>query len=220
MGSQGRRDNEEPQRLVFVSAFEMALTPVTNDEYGVFLEATGAEPPPWWEHPDFNRPRQPVVGINWYEARAYCGWISEESGLSFRLPTEAEREKAARGGFEGLLFPWGNDPGGGGHSRLRGPLNGPDDVASTHPNRYGLFNLADTVHEWCLDGYRPHFYRDMTSTNPCAPCDVPRRSARGGSWRHQLVVTPCAARSSLPPDFRYSDFGFRWVLPESEAQLE
>jgi formylglycine-generating enzyme required for sulfatase activity len=211
MGSKGRREDEEPQRSIFVSTFEIALTPVTNREYGIFLEATGAEPPPWWHDPLFNRPRQPVVGVNWHEARAYCLWLSKESGLEIRLPTEAEREKAARGGVEDWLFPWGNDRAGGGHSRLKGPLVGPDDVASTPPNGYGLFNMADTVHEWCLDGYRPHYYRDMPSSDPCAPYDVPRRSARGGSWRHQWVVTPCPARSSLPPDFHYSDFGFRWI---------
>jgi formylglycine-generating enzyme required for sulfatase activity len=211
MGSKGRREDEEPQRSIFVSAFEMARAPVTNREYGIFLEASGAKPSPWWHDPLFNRPRQPVVGVNWHEARAYCLWISEESGFQIRLPTEAEREKAARGGVEGLVFPWGNDRAGGGHSRLRGPLEGPDDVASMPPNGYGLFNMADTVHEWCLDGYRPHYYRDMPSNDPCAHGDVPRRSARGGSWRHQRVVTPCSARSSLPPDFHYSDFGFRWI---------
>jgi formylglycine-generating enzyme required for sulfatase activity len=211
MGSEGRREDEEPQRSISVSAFEMALTPVTNREYGIFLEATGAEPPPWWQDPLFNRPRQPVVGVNWHEARAYCRWISEQSGLEIRLPTEAEREKAARGGVEGRLFPWGDDREGGGHAGLRGPLDRPEDVATTPPNSYGLYNMADTVHEWCLDGYRPHYYRDMPSADPCAPDDVPRRSARGGSWRHQWVVTPCSARSSLPPKFHYSDFGFRWV---------
>jgi formylglycine-generating enzyme required for sulfatase activity len=211
MGSRGRREDEEPQRRIFVSAFEMAMTPVTNQEYGTFLEATGAEPPRWWHDPVLSRPQQPVVGINWFEAQVYCRWISAETGLEIRLPTEAEREKAARGGLEDLLFPWGNERSGGGHSILRGPLHGPEDVAGTPPNGYGIFNLADTVHEWCLDGYHPQYYRDMPAANPCAPADVARRSARGGSWRHHWVVTPCAARSSLPPEFHYSDFGFRWI---------
>jgi formylglycine-generating enzyme required for sulfatase activity len=211
MGSRGRRDDEEPQRRIFVSAFEMALTPVTNRQYGLFLRSTGNDPPLWWQDRQFNRSRQPVVGVNWYEAQAYCRWLSGESGLEIRLPTEAEREKAARGGHEGKLFPWGDDRSGGGHRCLKGPLNGPEEVGITGSNDYGLFNLADTVHEWCLDGYHPQYYRDMPSANPCAPGDVPRRSARGGSWRHQWVVTPCSARSSLPPHFHYSDFGFRWI---------
>jgi len=213
MGSCGRRDDEQPEHRVFVSPFEMGTTPVTRSDYEIYLEATGEAPPPWWSDPVFSRPRQPVVGVNWREAAAYCVWLSQETGLDFRLPTEAEREKAARGGRLGLQFPWGDDPAGGGHSCLEGPLNGPDDVAVTPPNGYGLFNMADNVHEWCLDGYHSAFYRSSPQENPCAPPHTMRRSARGGSWRHQCVVTRCAARSSLPPELHYSDFGFRWVRP-------
>jgi formylglycine-generating enzyme required for sulfatase activity len=211
MGSRGLRDDEEPEHRVFVSGFEMAATPVTREDYEIYLQSTGAEPPPWWNDPAFSRPRQPIVGANWPEATAYCLWLSQETGLEFRLPTEAEREKAARGGRVGLQFPWGDDPAGGGHSRLDGPLDRPDDVAVTPPNGYGLFNMADSVHEWCLDGYHSGFYKASSEQNPCAPPTTIRRSARGGSWRHQCVVTRCAARSSLPPALHYSDFGFRWV---------
>jgi formylglycine-generating enzyme required for sulfatase activity len=211
MGSRGRRDDEEPEHRVFVSAFEMAATPVTRRDYLQYVEATGTEPPPWWDDPAFNRAQQPVVGVNWFEAVRYCEWLSAETGFEIRLPTEAEREKAARGGLAGLRYPWGDDPAGGGHPRLRGPLEGPDDVAATPPNGYGLFNMADNVHEWCLDGYHPSYYRESPEENPCAPANTRRRSARGGSWRHRQVVTPCSARSSLPPELHYSDFGFRWI---------
>jgi formylglycine-generating enzyme required for sulfatase activity len=70
--------------------------------------------------------------------------------------------------------------------------------------------MADTVHEWCLDGYHQDFYSVSPDRDPCA-FGGSRRAARGGSWRHQIVVTPCCARSSLPPSFHYADFGFRWV---------
>ena len=211
MGSQGLRGDEEPVHRVFLSAFEVAPTPVTRAEYGHYLKATGIEPPPWWDDPAFSRSRQPVVGINWPEAVAYCRWLSQETGFQLRLPTEAEREKAARGGVEGFRFPWGDDPAGGGHSCLRGPLEAPDDVGRSSPNGYGLFNMGDNVHEWCLDRYHASYYQNSPSENPCASRDTLRRSARGGSWRHQVVVTRCAARSSLPPLLHYSDFGFRWV---------
>ena len=211
MGSHGLRDDEEPEHRVFTSSFEIATTPVTRREYGIYLQSTGAEPPPWWDDPAFSRPAQPVVGVNWHEATAYCRWLSGETGLDFRLPTEAEREKAARGGRPGFQFPWGNDPTAGGHAQLTGPLEGPGDVAVTPPNDYGLFNMADNVHEWCLDGYHSRFYHVSPEDNPCAPPTTIRRAARGGSWRHQCVVTRCAARSSLPPALHYSDFGFRWI---------
>ena len=211
MGSRGRRDDEEPPHRVFVSAFEIALTPVTNEHYARYRRSTTTEPPLWWEDERFDDPNQPVVGVNWMEARAFCRWLAGESGLAIRLPTEAEREKASRGGRERTAFPWGDDPEDGGHENIVGPLDGPDRVALLAPNDYGLYNMADLVHEWCLDGYDQSFYARSPRQDPCAP-PRKRRAARGGSWRHHRVVTPCAARSSLPPEFHYSDFGFRWVI--------
>ncbi len=215
MGRAGVRENEEPVHRVLVSEFEMATTPVTNDQYRRFLLATGDEAPPFFDAPDFEAPEQPVVGVNFDQALRYCAWLSAESGFEIRLPTEAEREKAARGGIEGAVFPWGDDPASGGHRTLRGPLRRPDRVRSTPPNGYGLFHMADTVHEWCLDAYIPDYYSVSPAENPCASAcqGAERRSARGGSWRHALVVTPCAARSCLPPALHYADFGFRWVVP-------
>lgn len=211
MGREGVRENEEPVHRVWVSDFEMAVTPVTNAHYRRFLLASGEEPPPFFFDPDFEASDQPVVGVNFYQALSYCVWLSEETGLSIRLPTEAEREKASRGGLEGAQFPWGDDPEAGGHAVLKGPLARPERVRSTPPNGFGLFHMADTVHEWCLDAYVPDYYSVSPAIDPCASGGE-KRSARGGSWRHAVVVTPCAARSCLPPSFHYADFGFRWVL--------
>jgi formylglycine-generating enzyme required for sulfatase activity len=211
MGRSGVRADEEPVHRVLVSGFEMAATPVTNAHYRLYLGATGDDAPPFLDAPDFDAPDQPVVGVNFDQAVRFCDWLSHETGFPVRLPTEAEREKASRGGVEGAVFPWGDDPASGGHRTLRGPLARPDRVRSTPPNGYGLFHMADTVHEWCLDSYVADFYSVSPSVNPLARKGE-RRSARGGSWRHALVVTPCAARSSLPPAFHYADFGFRWIV--------
>lgn len=211
MGRAGVRADEEPVHRVLVSKFEMAATPVTNAQYRRFLHATGDAVPPFFDTPGFDAPDQPVVGVNFDQALRFCEWLSDETGLPIRLPTEAEREKASRGGIEGAVFPWGDDPAAGGQKTLRGPLPHPERVRSTPPNGYGLFQMSDTVHEWCLDFYRPDYYSISPSVDPCAS-EGDRRSARGGSWRHALVITPCAARSSLPPTFHYSDFGFRWVV--------
>lgn len=211
MGRKGVRENEEPVHRVSVSDFEMAVTPVTNAHYRLYLRASGDGAPPFLDGSEFGAPDQPVVGVNFDQALRYCAWLSSETGLAIRLPTEAEREKAARGGLEGAVFPWGDDPEGGGHRTLKGPLARPERVRSTPANGYGLFHMADTVHEWCLDAYVPDYYSVSPEIDPCA-LEGEKRSARGGSWRHAIVVTPCAARSCLPPSFHYSDFGFRWVV--------
>jgi formylglycine-generating enzyme required for sulfatase activity len=189
----------------------MAVTPVTNSQYRAYLLATGEEPPPFLDEPGFRELDQPVVGVSFDQATRYCEWLGRETGLAIRLPTEAEREKAARGGLEGAVFPWGDDPESGGHRTIRGPLPGPDRVRSTPPNGNGLYHMGDTVHEWCRDVYVPDYYASAPSMDPCAEGEGERRSARGGSWRHAIVVTACAARSCLPPSFHYADFGFRWV---------
>ncbi len=213
MGRAGVRENEEPRHRVWVSAFEMASVPVVNAQYRRFLRASGDDPPPFLDRPGFRALDQPVVGVSYFQALRYCEWLSCESGLPVRLPTEAEREKAARGGIEGAVYPWGNDAAAGGHRTIHGPLPGPDRVRSTKPNGYGLFHMGDTVHEWCLDAYIPSYYAHSPDADPCASGSE-RQSARGGSWRHAIVVTACAQRSSLPPSFHYADFGFRWVVAE------
>jgi formylglycine-generating enzyme required for sulfatase activity len=83
---------------------------VTVDEYARFLDATGRTAPTFWGDPNFSHPQQPVVAVSWYDEVAYCTWLSAMTGSNYRLPTEAEWERAARGGAETMLFPWGNDP--------------------------------------------------------------------------------------------------------------
>ena len=77
------------------------------------------------------------------------------------------------------------------------------------PNPYGLYNLGDNVHEWCADWYDAAYYSVSPERNPQGPPSGSRRSSRGGSWRHHIKVTRTAARSSIPPEFKYADYGFR-----------
>lgn len=216
MGSLDGAADERPVHRVRVDAFAMALTPVTNAQYAAFLAAAGPTEPPWWRNPRFNHPEQPVVGVTWDEAMAYCDWLSARTGRRVRLPTEAERERAARGGLEGQRFPWGDaDPvWEGPHALGSGRAGAPLVVGSTPPNPYGLYHLADNVHEWCLDYYQADYYAHSPIDNPLGPAAGARRASRGGSWRHHVKVTRCAARSSLPPANRFSDYGFRWVVVE------
>ena len=108
MGWEEGHSGERPRHRVWTDAFAIARYPVTNRDYAAFLTATRTAPPPWWSDPRFNYSEQPLVGVNWVEAVAFCDWLSAESGPGYRLPTEAEWEKAARGGRDGARFPWGD----------------------------------------------------------------------------------------------------------------
>jgi len=209
MGSENGQDNERPVHRVWVDAFGLAPCQVTNTEYRQYLSSTASAPPPFWNDPNFNHPEQPVVAVSWFEAVKYCEWLSASTGRRYRLPTEAEWERAARGGTEGSLFPWGDAPPQtlpDYHQRWK---NGPEPVARYATNSYGLYDICENVHEWCGDWYDPGYYAASPERNPRGPQTGERRSSRGGSWRHHIKVTRCAARSSIPPQFQYADYGFR-----------
>lgn len=214
MGCETGRDEEKPVHRVWVNAFEMGAAQVTNREYALFLSATGRRPPKHWSDPEFQHPEQPVVAVSWHDADAYCRWLSESTGGNYRLPAEAEWERAARGGEEDALYVWGATPPAE-HEPYRRrwvrEVRGPLPVALDPPNAYGLFDIGENVHEWCLDWYGKDFYSISPERNPSGPESGSRRASRGGSWRHHIKVSRCAARSSIPPEFEYADYGFRWV---------
>jgi formylglycine-generating enzyme required for sulfatase activity len=138
----------------------------------------------------FDHPAQPVAGPSWFDAVAYCEWLTRVIGPRFRLPTEAEWEWAARAGLPRALYPWGDSAvidRDNYYSRWR---TGPEPVATSLPNDYGLFDMCENVHEWCSDGYDAHYYS-------VSPIDDPPGASR------------CAGRSSIPPAFEYADYGFR-----------
>jgi formylglycine-generating enzyme len=209
MGSETGQDNERPVHRVWVDALLLAARQVTNADYEHFLRATGALPPPFWEDPNFAHPEQPVVAVSWFEALKYCEWLSSTTRRKYRLPTEAEWERAARGGVDGNLFPWGDGPPQSLPGYDERWKTGPEPVARYAPNGYGLYDICDNVHEWCSDWYAPDYYAVSPERNPRGPETGQRRASRGGSWRHHIKVARCAARSSIPPEFQYADYGFR-----------
>jgi formylglycine-generating enzyme len=213
MGCDTGQDNEQPVHRVWVDEFLLSARQVTNDEYGRFLRDTSSSPPPFWTDPALNHPGQPVVGVSWFDAVGYCEWLRAGSGRKFRLPTEAEWERASRGGRDGTLFPWGDAPPQSrpdyGSRCAVGWQTGPEPVGRGEPNAYGLYNICDNVHEWCSDWYAPEYYAMSPERNPQGPRTGGRRASRGGSWRHHVKISRCAARSSIPPEFHYADYGFR-----------
>lgn len=197
-----RLDSDGSARRIEVAAFRLGRTPVTNAQYAPFLAGGSADEPPWWKDPDFCAPRQPVVGVTWDEAMAYCAWLDSIAGGRWRLPTEDEWEFAACGGLVVPRTAWGETlpPA----EVPEGPISGPWETGRGSPNGYGLFDVGTIVHEWCASP------PDSDRSGLPSP---PRRASRGGSWRHAIRWSAPAARSSLPPHFRYSDYGFR-VLRE------
>ncbi|MFN8007434.1 MAG: SUMF1/EgtB/PvdO family nonheme iron enzyme [Terriglobia bacterium] len=215
MGCEQGRDDEKPVHRVWVDGFAMGVYTVINEEYRQFVLETGSEMPAAAAEDRFSHPRQPVIGVSWFEAVAYCHWLSSKTNAFFRLPTEAEWERAIRCNREATLYSWGDeDPSTIEIYRTGWIEERPQIVGMTSPNALGIHNLGDNVHEWCEDWYDPHYYRDAPYGNPLNQKPGSRRASRGGSWRHRIKVSRCAARSSLDPNFKYTDYGFRVVLAD------
>jgi formylglycine-generating enzyme required for sulfatase activity len=200
MGQNDGRDDERPAHRVTVSPFRIARCQVTNAEFDAFRRATGRE------KVEFSDATLPVVSVNWFDAVAYCDWLAGDWNLPVRLPTEAEWEFAARGGFPQRLYPWGDalPPIAAGRWH-----DGPEPAGLGEPNGYGLFDMCQNVHEWCGDWYASAYYAASPAENPRGPEYGVRRASRGGAWRHHIKFSRCAARSSIPPEFRYADYGLR-----------
>ena len=181
----------------------------------------------YWLHPEgkdseiSSRGDHPVVHISWNDATAYCQWKDSEEG---RLPTEAEWEYAARGGLEGRLFPWGNNPTPKGQHWMNiwqgeFPLkNSLEDgyfstapIDSYHPNKFGLFNMAGNVWEWVSDWWTIRHSREF-SENPKGPPSGMDKVKKGGSYmchKDYCYRYRCSARSMNTPDSSASNLGFR-----------
>ena len=209
MGSEDRHAPEGPRHRVFTDAYEIAATPVRRSDYERFRDEAPVPEPRGWTDPAFADPEQPVVGVSWFDAVAYCEWLTAATGEDYRLPTEAEWERACRGGVDSE-YSWG-DRRPESIAYYQGRWRAPRPVAESEPNPYGLFNMGDNVHEWCLDWYAADYYAESPLENPAGPPSGQRRVSRGGSWRHAIRASRAAHRSSLPPEYRYTDYGFRVV---------
>src|SRR5262245_58737378 len=209
MGCADGAECERPVHSVWVDSFRIGKYAVTNRQYGLFVEAANYDVPAGRTDPHFNHPDQPVSSVSWYDAVAYCKWLTEHTQRRYRLPTEAEWERAARGGLEGHLYTWGDGPPDEQPSYHELWAAGPERCGQRPPSGFGLYDISENVHEWCADWFDPAYYEGSPWKDPQGPASGRRRASRGGSWRHQIKITRVAARSSIPPGYRYSDYGFR-----------
>jgi len=212
MGCDNGAEGERPVHRVWVDPFRIGMYAVTNRQYRPFVEATNYIVPVGLTDPCFNHPDQPVTNVSWYDAAAYCEWLTERTRYHYRLPTEAEWERAARGGVEGRLYTWGDQPPEEQPRYRELSVTGPERCGQRPASGFGLYDISENVHEWCVDWFDPTFYERSPRNNPQGPAFGTRRASRGGSWRHQIKITRVAARSSIPPQYRYSDYGFRVAI--------
>ena len=142
---------EEPQHTVTLADYFLARTPVTNAQYEAFVLDSGHSPPTHWKKgkPPRGRGDPPVVRVSWYDAADYCRWLSEATGRPYRLPTEAEWEKAARG-TGGGIYPWG-DTWDAKRCNTKESGSGDTTPVGAYPrgaSPYGLMDMAGNVWEW------------------------------------------------------------------------
>ena len=208
--------DEMPQRTVYLESYSIGIYPVTNKQFEEFVKRTRYKtrnilarflgfdlPKPWRAFSGNTTQDHPVIGVSSYDAVAYCKWLSEVSGRSFRLPTEAEWEKAARG-TDGRIWPWGNewDPSNCHCSYSRGAKG--TVAVQDHPqgvSPYGCFGMIGNVWEWCSDFYDKRYYDSAPSSNPRGGRYGNFRSIRGGAWwTTGLTDLRCAGRSRLEPE--------------------
>jgi len=211
----GRYADEAASHKVKLKPFYISVTEITNAQYARFLKATGHKAPLYWGDHNLNEPNQPVVGVTWNDAAAFCRWLTKVTGAPHELPTEDQWEAAARGGLVAQPYPWGAQaPDGGGvfRANFRTPLPGATGFSFTAPvgsfpaNGYGLFDMAGNVAEWCQDRYVP-----LRAGGPFKPGIL--RLLKGGSWISGPRDLRPAARQSAPPRYADGYIGFRVVRP-------
>lgn len=214
---------------VNLSPFRISKYPVTNGQYSKFIKNGGylnqaywteegwrwrvsenATQPAYWDDNRWNLPSLPVIGISWYEALAYCNWLSTNTGKKYRLPTEAEWEKASRG-TDQRFWPWGNNFDQPCANILESEI-GETSIVGLFPENvspYGLLDCAGNVWEWTSSLYRDYPYSvddGRESISASGP-----RCHRGGSWLNAKEYAHCANRDRYYPADRHYDLGFRIV---------
>jgi formylglycine-generating enzyme required for sulfatase activity len=217
--------NERPVHEVCVSSFSIGKYEVTNAQYKKFKPSHKSESSEGFSQDQDN---QPVVNVSWEDAVAFAKWQSQQSGQTYRLPTEAEWEFAARAGTTTSRY-WGNNPDEAckyaNVADLTAKKKRPtwttffcDDgyvvsapVGSFKPNSYGLYDMLGNVWEWCEDTYNSEAYSKLPKDNPVYQGAGEYRVMRGGGWSNGPLGIRSSHRVGLSPDFGHHALGFRLV---------
>ena len=213
MGNEGNEANEKPAHEITLNAFYIGKYEITNRQYKAFIEATGLNSPTTWEEGNFadQFADHPVTGITWEDAYAYCDWLGDATKKKYRLPTEAEWERAARGGLSGMKFPWGNDI-----NKLRANYGknfaeGTTPAGKIKSNELGICDMAGNAAEWVADWYSEDYYAQSPKDNPKGPDSGGSKVVRGGSWRNDPEEICVSIRKEEQPTSSSEYIGFRIV---------
>jgi len=208
---------EEPEHTVYLDAFWIYRTEVTNAMYQECVKVQAC-PRPAWNHSstrseyydDLSYADYPVIYVSWIHATSYCKWAEG------RLPTEAEWEKAARG-TDGRLFTWGDASPSSQQANFHN--SGYHDTISvgTYPGSvspYGALDMAGNVWEWTFDWFQSAYYDVSPHENPIGPATGSTRVMRGGSWHNSADGVRTVARASIKPEDTFNTLGFRCAQGE------
>ncbi len=217
IGANDLSEQEQPVHRVRLSPFWIGQVPVTNEQYGRFMQANpGYRRPGFWSEEIFNRPEQPVVGVSWEDAQAYCNW----AGLV--LPSEVQWEAAARG-HDGRSFPWGDEPPTPELANFDGHAGRTTPVGSLEAGRgpFGTLDQAGNVWEWCADVLDAEAYsrREAAALDPLVTIGEPAfRVLRGGSWLDKGENLKSAFRFRYWARLRRRFVGVRCASPATSEE--
>ncbi|MEJ2554733.1 MAG: SUMF1/EgtB/PvdO family nonheme iron enzyme [Anaerolineae bacterium] len=217
-------NGEQPQHRLYLPDYFIAKAPVTNAQYAAFVEATDHRSPGRWLGRQLPKGKEdhPVVSVSWNDVVAYCNWLAEVTGKAYRLPSEAEWEKGARG-TDGRIYPWGDEPPDKSRCNFDDKIGDTTPVGRYSPrgdSPYGCADMAGNVWEWTRSLWDtgllgPHFkypYDPADGRENLEAGDNFRRVVRGGAFDDDERNVRCACRQR---DHRYhpnSNRGFRLVL--------
>ena len=215
MGSDLKQDDmaeetESPAREVFIATdFEIGVCPVSFDEYAWFARAANIDLP---DDSRWGRENRPVINVSWQDATDYCKWLSEETGLRFRLPTESEWEYACRAGSTTRYW-WGDEAGNrnanfdGSGSEWSATRTSP--LKSFKANPFGLYDTSGNVWEWVEDTWHDSYKGAPADESARVDADNDFRVLRGGSWNDIADWARSAARNRSHRSDRFDVIGFR-----------
>ena len=198
MGSAQGAAWERPVHQVRTRAFAIAVRPVTNAEYRAFR--------PYHKSWGSDVNSAPVTGVSWYDAQAYCAWLSTETGKPYQLPLESWWERAARGGLRQRPYPWGDQP-------VAVSSSEPEAAPLPPPNDFGVYAAGFNLWEWTADWYASDYYANSPAANPTGPIDGVFRVLRGGGYRGEPASATTYTRGSARPATRSELITFRVARP-------